>query len=124
DGAASQFKQRYHFRNLTSIANERNIDLRWNFFATSHGKGVVDGIVGVVKRLVWSAILAGDVCRSVEDFIKLARKKTDKIIVTEIKIDEIQKSKIKLENIFKTAKSVPEPQKMHYVKVVNENELE
>ncbi|CAF3391449.1 unnamed protein product [Rotaria socialis] len=96
----------------------------WNFFATSHGKGVVDGIGGVVKRLVWSAILPGDVCRSVEDFIKLARKKTDKIIVTEINIDEIQKSKIKLENLFKTAKSVPETQKVHYVKVVNENELE
>ncbi|CAF4518855.1 unnamed protein product, partial [Rotaria magnacalcarata] len=124
DSVASQFKQRYHFRNLTRIANERNIDLSWHFFATSYGKGVVDGIGGVVKRLVWSAILAGDGCRSVEDFIKLARKKTDKIIVIEIKIDEIQKSKIKLENLFKTAKSVPETQKMHCVKVVNENELE
>lgn len=124
DGAASQFKQRYHFRNLTRIASERKIDLNWHFFATSHGKGVVDGIGGVVKRLVWSAILAGEVCRSAEDFIKLATKKTAKIILFEIKIDEIQKSKIKLEDLFKTAKSVPETQKMHSVKVVDENELE
>lgn len=100
DGAASQFKQRYHFRNLTKIANERKIDLNWHFFATSHGKGVVDGIGGIVKRLVWSAILAGEVCRSAEDFIKIATKKTDKIILVEIKIDEIQKSKIKLEGFF------------------------
>ncbi|CAF4595001.1 unnamed protein product [Rotaria sp. Silwood2] len=60
DGAASQFKQRFHFRNLVQIANEHNIDLSWHFFATSHGKGVVDGIGGTVKRLVWSAILAGE----------------------------------------------------------------
>ena len=51
DGAASQSKQRFHFRNLVRIANERRIDLSWHFFATSHGKGVVDGIGGTVKRL-------------------------------------------------------------------------
>ena len=27
-----------------------------NFFATSHGKGVVDGIGGTVKRVVWSLV--------------------------------------------------------------------
>ncbi|CAF3880707.1 unnamed protein product, partial [Didymodactylos carnosus] len=73
DGAASQFKQRFLFRNLLRIANERIIELSWHFFATSHGKGVVDGIGGTVKRLVWSAIFAGGVCRSAEDFIKIAK---------------------------------------------------
>ncbi|CAF2965366.1 unnamed protein product [Rotaria sp. Silwood2] len=42
-GAASQLKQRFHFRNLVRIANERRIDSSWHFFATSHGKSVVDG---------------------------------------------------------------------------------
>ncbi|CAF3410399.1 unnamed protein product [Rotaria socialis] len=46
DGAASQFKQRFLFRNLMQSNNERKIKLSWNFFATSHGKGVVDGIWG------------------------------------------------------------------------------
>jgi hypothetical protein len=124
DGAASQFKQRFHFRNLTRIADERKIDLKWHFFATSHGKGVVDGIGGSVKRLVWSAILAGGVCRSAEDFIKLAKKKTKKIILIEILRSDIDDSKTKLENLFKTAKCIPETLKMHSVKVVDENELE
>ncbi|CAF1536035.1 unnamed protein product, partial [Rotaria sp. Silwood1] len=124
DGAASQFKQRFHFRNLTRIADERKINLSWHFFATSHGKGVVDGIGGIVKRLVWSAILAGGVCRSAEDFIKLAKKKTKKIILIEITRSDIDSSKTKLENLFKTAKSIPETLKMHSVKVVDENELE
>ena len=56
DGAASQFKQRFHFRNLTRIATENKIDLSWNFFATSHRKCVVDGccqtagIVSYIRR--------------------------------------------------------------------------
>ena len=57
------------------MANDRNIDLSWHFFATSHGNGVVDGIGGTVKRLVWSGILAGEVCRSAEDFVKIVKKR-------------------------------------------------
>ncbi|CAF2142516.1 unnamed protein product [Rotaria magnacalcarata] len=124
DGAASQFIQRFHFRNLVQIANERNIHLSWHFFATSHGKGVVDGIGGTVKRLVWSAILAGGVCRSAEDFIKIAKKKTKKVILIEITKNNIDNSKTKLENIFKMAKIIPETLKMHSVKVVDNNTLE
>jgi len=28
-------------------------ELEWNYFATSHGKGAVDGVGAVVKRKVW-----------------------------------------------------------------------
>ena len=124
DGTASQFKQRFHFRNLVRIANERRIALSWHFFATSHGKDVVGGIGGTVKRLVWSSILAGSVCRSAEDFIQLAMKKTDKIILLEIKISDINMSKTKLESIFKTVKTVPETQKVRSVTVIDNNTLE
>ncbi|CAF2705939.1 unnamed protein product [Rotaria sp. Silwood2] len=124
DGAASQFKQRFHFRNLVRIANERRIDLSWHFFATSHGKGVVDGIGGTVKRLVWSSILASGVCRSAEDFIKLPMKETNKIVLIEIKISDINTSKAKLESIFKAVKTVSETQKVHSVKVIDNNTLE
>ncbi|CAF1047601.1 unnamed protein product [Didymodactylos carnosus] len=75
DGAASQFKQRYHFRNLVSLASEYKISMHWCFFATSHGKGTVDAIGGVVKRVVWSAVLGGEACRSAADFVRIAKKK-------------------------------------------------
>ncbi|CAF1179048.1 unnamed protein product [Didymodactylos carnosus] len=116
DGAASQFKQRFMFRNLIQIAHEYKIALSWNFFATSHGKGVVDGLGGTVKRLVWSAALAGNNCKSAKDFVKLAQQKTKKIIIIEITKNGIDNSKLKLENIFKVAKSVPETLKTHSVK--------
>ncbi|CAF2048310.1 unnamed protein product [Rotaria magnacalcarata] len=119
DGAASQFKQHFLFRNLIQINIERKIKLSWNFFATSHGIGG-----GVVKRLVWSAVLAGEVCRSAEDFINLAQKKTNKIILVEITRNDIDNSKINLEDIIKTAKTVPETLKMHSVNVIDKNTIE
>ncbi|CAF1301997.1 unnamed protein product [Didymodactylos carnosus] len=124
DGAASQFKQRFTFRNLIQIAHEYKIALSWNFFATSHGKGVVDGLGGTVKRLVWSAALADDNCKSAKDFVTLAQQKTKKIIITEITKNAIDNSKLKLENIFKVAKSVPETLKTHSVKVIDNKTLD
>lgn len=53
DGPGSQFKQRYLFSNLHTWEEKHEIKLIWNFFATSHGKGVVDGLGGTVKRSVW-----------------------------------------------------------------------
>ena len=57
DSAASQFKQRYLFHNLTHVSNDSNLFLSWHFFATSHAKGVVDGIGGTIKRFFWQQIL-------------------------------------------------------------------
>ena len=44
DGLTSQFKQRFLFSNLHGWEMEHDLKICWNFFATSHGKGVVDGI--------------------------------------------------------------------------------
>ena len=58
DGPTSQFKQRFLFSNLHYWEQDHDVSIRWNFFATSHGKGVVDGIGGAVKRAVWRHIRA------------------------------------------------------------------
>ena len=58
DGPTSQFKQRFLFSNLHSWQEEHDLKLTWNFFATSHGKGVVDGLGGTLKRAVWRCIRA------------------------------------------------------------------
>ena len=56
DGAASQFKNKYLFENITHYQDTYNLQhVSWNFFATSHGKGSVDGIGGQVKRVVFTA---------------------------------------------------------------------
>ena len=39
DGAASQFKQKFLFSNLSFLQEMFHIQISWHFFATSHGKG-------------------------------------------------------------------------------------
>jgi hypothetical protein len=36
-----------------------NVEAEWHFFATSHGKGLCDGIGGTVKRMARRASLQG-----------------------------------------------------------------
>lgn len=49
DNCASQFKSRFTVYNLLHL-NVSSVE--WNTFVTGHGKGVVDGIGGLVKRSV------------------------------------------------------------------------
>lgn len=53
DGQSSQFKNKYIVSILSKLA--KIVQVQWNYFATSHGKGVVDSIGGTIKRLVWNA---------------------------------------------------------------------
>ena len=53
DNVSSQFKNRYVISHLTTMMDEIDVDFSWNYFAASHGKGVVDGVGGILKRLVW-----------------------------------------------------------------------
>lgn len=54
DGPSSQFKNRYIANFLHQL--KARVQIEWHYFATSHGKGVVDGIGGTVKRIVWNAV--------------------------------------------------------------------
>ena len=58
----------------------------WKYFATRHGKGVVDGIGGVAKALVWAKVMSKEDDRIIvqlpTDFSKAAEqllKKTEMI---------------------------------------------
>ena len=54
DDASSQLKQKHLLRAITHL--KRNIT--WKRFATSHGKDVVEGIGGVVKKIVFTVVLS------------------------------------------------------------------
>ncbi|CAM4792277.1 unnamed protein product [Rotaria magnacalcarata] len=107
DGAASQFKQRYLIRNLARMSNNFSFLLSWHFFATSHAKGVVDGIGGTVKRLVWQQILTKkEKCEKAVDFVNIAKSKTKVIIIDEITQEDIDKSTSELHSFFSNTASV------------------
>ena len=39
------------------MQSRKNVTLRWNYFASSHGKGPVDGVGGIIKRYVTSRMI-------------------------------------------------------------------
>ena len=57
DGARSQYKNKFNFINLLKHQEDFGISAQWNFFSTSHVKGVFDGIGGAVKRQAYRASL-------------------------------------------------------------------
>lgn len=46
------------FHNVKSdtFSSDLNTSSDWNFFATSHGKGAVNGVGGTLKRTVWQMV--------------------------------------------------------------------
>ena len=50
DGPASQFKNQYVITSMPILSAKHNVNLSWNFSATSHGKGSIDGVGATLKR--------------------------------------------------------------------------
>ena len=75
DGPSSEFKNKFMVRTLQVLSEKFNRDFTWKYFATSHGKGIVDGVGGNVKRLVRMKMMAqGEGCsiKSAKDFAAVA----------------------------------------------------
>jgi hypothetical protein len=82
DGAAGQFKNKFIMKAMQNLAKKVSKLVKWEFFATSHGKGAVDGIGGEVKRIVWDAVRSRKaMVRSVDDFVDCCVAHTTKIKV-------------------------------------------
>ena len=61
EGPNSQFKNRLMARFMEMSEEKHASNISWNFFATSHGKGAVDGVGGVLKRRAWNKVKARQV---------------------------------------------------------------
>ena len=94
DGPSSEFKNRYIIKTLNLLATDYGTPFEWQYFATSHGKGVVDGIGGRAKSMVRRAVMSGrqdaPVVQSARDFATLASTLLPKTNVTLITQHEIE----------------------------------
>ena len=52
--------------NLANHKYNFGVEVSWNFFATSHGKNVCDGIGGTVKRVLSKLLLQGHLLNNAE----------------------------------------------------------
>ena len=57
DGPSSQFKNRFTAASIPWLQERHKLKICWNFFATSHRKGPVDEIGGVVKRMATQKVI-------------------------------------------------------------------
>lgn len=125
DGPSSQFKQRFLFSNLYLFEQENDsINITWNFFAMSQGKGAVDGIGGAVKRTVWRHIKAGKVTISTpEEYASVASKLIPNVIIQYISSDEIISNTESLLSYWEKILPVPNIHSVHSVKATSHNEI-
>jgi hypothetical protein len=92
DGCVGQFKTRY---TLSIVLTPEKLHQQikkvdWSFFATSHGKGPVDGVGGTVKRAVWRRILRGQVVVNfAKDFADVATSACPGIHVHYVDAEEV-----------------------------------
>ena len=117
DGPSSQFKNKYMVNFYQKL--RLNVELTWHFFATSHGKGVVDGIGGTVKRVVWRAVSSRrvPVVANALSFADVAAKLCKSVNITFISSDEINRSAdlLDLSTCFQEAVAVPGISKYHCI---------
>ena len=52
DGPSSQYKNRFIFCVANKLTAHHKLNIKWQYFATSHGKGPNDALGGNVKRIV------------------------------------------------------------------------
>ena len=101
--------------------------IKWHFFATSHGKGVVDGLRGTVKRVVWTAVSTRKVPQvlNAEEFAKVATQMCKSLGIHLYLNEDIDKSssKMALHECFKQAKSIPGIKKVHCLDPSDGNHL-
>jgi len=58
-GPADSLSKNTCFLICIHLEQDHGVKIWWNFFATSHGKGPVDGLGGSVKRSVWRHVKSG-----------------------------------------------------------------
>lgn len=116
DGAASQFKNKFTLSNLLFFGEDFQLTAEWNFFATSHGKGAVDGVGGKLKHSVWLAVKSRRyVVNSLKSFVACAQENVKNIHVIMMPADEVSEFTSKLETRWTGSVPIPNLQNVHHV---------
>ena len=124
DGAAQHFKQRFFLNGVTLIPeflgmSRDEVDITYNLFATSHGKGAVDGVGGSIKRSVMSTVVSRKVLiHNSKDFANTAKEVCKKIQIFHISKEEVEHESKLLDLVaFTDVKQLVGVRKVHSIKV-------
>ena len=109
DGPNSQFKNKYVIGSLDLLSKKHDIDIIWNFSATSHGKGSVDDVGATVKREASQKILTRrHAINNLDDF-EMAVLTLKNIKITKIPEEEVYEhaAQLDLKELFENARVIP-----------------
>ena len=83
DGTCQHFKQKYSICQVVTLNFSEKIDVSWHFFATSHGKGPIDGLGSTIKRRVTEYSMANRQVDMVttEDFARVAKERCPNLLI-------------------------------------------
>ena len=117
DGPSSQFKNKYMVNALPWMIKRYGINIQWNYFASSHGKGAVDGVGCSIKRQVFEKVKQRRAeVRDAASFFQCARKYSSNIYVHLVDINEItQYVSENVATVFEGAMDKPGIAKIHCV---------
>lgn len=120
DGPASEFKNRYMVKLTTMLSEKYKTPFFWKYFATSHGKGVIDGVGGNIKRLVREQMMSQNekvVVQSAKDFANLASRLTTKTLIIYVPSSEINE-KVQTSSPWDNTKAIPGISNFHFIKTM------
>ena len=109
---------------MTFFQDGIGVTVNWNFFATSHGKGAVDGIGGVIKHLMRNKIKSRNIIiQDAKEFATAAQKlvKTTVIYIEKL---QIESNTSDLDRSFKDILPEIETHKMHFFHTVQKGTVE
>lgn len=122
DGSSCQFKNKFIVRSLPDFLNGFGCkSIEWNYFATSHGKGAVDGVGAVVKRKVWQLTKTNSInLHDALSFFECARDHINGVQLMYISSQQIEEHSIPLIEKWKALSNIPGIHKLHSISC-NEN---
>lgn len=124
DNCAGQLKNKFSLSNICFFEKDFDVQVEWNFFASSHGKGAMDRVGGVVKRTAWQAVKARKtIITSAYKFFLYVSKKLTGIQTIHVEKEEVHKDAIMLTKRWESVIRIPKIQESHHYRPYNETDI-
>ena len=116
DGPSSQFKNCFTAASISWLQKRHMLKIYWNYFATSHGKGPVDGIGGTIKRMAAQKVIWREVNITTAESFYEAINGESNVKVFSVKAEEIRNAiETHLHAVISTAPVLPGIFSAHYL---------
>lgn len=124
DNCAAQFKSRFSVTNICHSKDDFGVTIEWDFFASGHGKGAVDGLGGTVKRLVWRAVQGRlAIINSAVEFYNFCASKCKGIKALYVCSEYINKFVPQLDKRWENLSPIPKIQSSHHFQIYDKEHI-